>query len=178
MNRRSFIQMVSAAAGLFGIRQVHAFGSTRERCAADDRELEEYVNLIVDASIVPVLSNSQAVRSLEDSQRYVDTGVCRELYDFQNDHLFRVEYPYYTPWGAPPDPYDLMSNGVVFVEKPRGLPPVRKEVLRPHRDSGAKPVKISMQELLALDSDPDYQYGYGRGLDDSEESALREQEAY
>ena len=179
MNRRSFIQFVSAAVGLFSIRRSWAFGASQEKCEADDRELEAYVNRIVDGNVVPILSNSQADRSSEDGQRYVGTGVCRELYDLQPDLSFHISYPLSYPWGRAPHFEEQLlfgDTGELFIKRPCGIPWVRKEVLKPR--GATKSAKISAQELLALDDDPVYLYGYGRGLDDPQEAALREQETY
>jgi hypothetical protein len=68
----------------------------------NDRELERYVNQVVDASIVPILSlgengsacpvPSPSFPSVAGELRYVSSGVCRELHGLQRDPLFGVQY--------------------------------------------------------------------------------------
>jgi hypothetical protein len=186
MNRRAFIQSVGVVLAAISIHRIHILSFVRKWCDARDRRLENYVNQLVDGNIVPVHLWMRSVKKpLENEFKYVANGVCREMYDLQPDSLFYIRYPLHHPWGIPPEPYDLMSEGVVLVERPRRVPLVRREVVKPRR--AAKPVKISAQDLLALDNDPDYVYGYGRGIDPienewslmtSEESALREQETF
>lgn len=118
--------------------------SKKQNSELNDGEIESYVNQIVDSNIVPVVGF--CAPGSHDSH-HVDSGVCRELHDIQVDENFRIR---------------RLSSTVRA--KHFGRPPaIRKEVMK-HRKC-VKSVKISVQELLALDNDPEYLRGYGRGVD-------------
>ena len=165
MKCRSFTQSVGVLGILACVRRVFA-----RVFPADARELEMYVNRVVDNNIVPILSLGEdglvcpvpvpSFPYVAGDLRYVANGVCREFYDFQRDAKFGVAYPLWPPWGRPPANLEAMlfgDMGEVLVERPSNAPRVRKEVVRPHEC--AKLIKISEQEFLALDNDPAYLYG-------------------
>jgi hypothetical protein len=157
ITRRSFIGMLSASTSTLAARRIYVFAPWGGWRATDDKVLTEYVNQLVNANIVPILGYAHGQPS------HVDNGVCRELYVLRRDAKFGIEYPLHHPWGIPPDPFCLPDQGVLLIKRPLMLPLMRMEVIKPR--PRVKPVKITAQELTALDNDPNYLYGYGRGLD-------------